>query len=134
MPEHRILKVLQDFSEDGINEYNFNTEITTNKDLYAVYEEVEAPTITLNPTLDETTNKTWVCSDNSNDNCGVTVTITSDHDDYELYYKVGNGEVVKYTEPFKVYENTTITAFSKKANIYSLGAEKDIDNVEWNIK
>ena len=118
------------WSEDGINEYNFNTEITTNKDLYAVYEEVEAPTITLNPTLDETTNKTWVCSDNSNDNCGVTVTITSDHDDYELYYKVGNGEVVKYTEPFKVYENTTITAFSKKANIYSLGAEKDIDNVD----
>ena len=123
------------WSEDNINEYDFSTKITANKNLYAVYEEVLAPVITLNPTLDEITNKTWVCSDSSNSDCGVLVTITNnenllDTTGYELYYKIGDNSPVLYTEPFKVYENTTITAFAKKNNIYSENTSKDVVNVD----
>ena len=118
------------WTEDGTNPYNFNTHIKTNKDLYAVFEEVEIPTITIDPTLDDLTNRTWVCSDSSNNDCGVTVTITSDHNDYELYYKIGDNSAVLYTGPFKVYENETVYAFAKKSNIYSANAEETINNVD----
>ena len=123
------------WSEDGTTEYNFSTLITANKNLYAVYEEVLTPVITLNPMLDETTNKTWVCSNSSNSECGVLVTITNnenllDATGYELYYKIGDNSPVLYTEPFKVYENTTITAFAKKSNIYSANTEEDVINVD----
>jgi len=118
------------WSEDGVNEFNFSTLIRTNKNLYAVYEEVIAPKISISPTLDTDTNRTWVCGDSNNSNCGVTVTVTSEHSEYELYYKIGDGEATLYTEPFKVYENVTITAFSKKSNIYSETAEDDIVNVD----
>ena len=118
------------WSEDGTNPYDFTTQITADKNLYAVYEEVVAPTITFDPLLDDETNRTWVCSDSSNNDCGVTVTITSDHDDYDLYYKIGDGTAILYTGPFKVYENTTITAFSKKSNIYSEETSSDIVNVD----
>ena len=118
------------WSEDGTNPYEFSTPIVQDKNLYAIYEEVIAPTITLDPILDETTNRTWVCSDSNNTSCGVTVTITSDHSDYELYYKIGDGEAHLYTEPFKVYENVTITAFSKKSNIFSAETNEDVINVD----
>ncbi len=120
------------WSEDGINPYNFSTKITANKDLYAVYEMVIEPVITYTPTLDETTNRTWVCSDSSNDYCGDTVTITSGKDDseYTLYYKIGDNTAVEYTGPFKVYENTTITAFAKKSGIYSPNIEEEVINVD----
>ena len=118
------------WSEDETNEYDFSTNIVSDKNLYAIYEEVEAPTITINPELDDTTNRTWVCGDSANADCGVTVTINSTHNDYELYYKVGDGEAHLYTEPFKVYENTTITAFAKKSNIYSEESNYEIENVD----
>ncbi|MBR4350888.1 MAG: InlB B-repeat-containing protein [Bacilli bacterium] len=120
------------WTEDGTNPFDFDTHITTNKDLYAVYEMVIEPVITYTPTLDETTNRTWVCSNSSNDECGDTVTITSGKDDpeYTLYYKIGDGDAVEYTGPFKVYENTIITAFAKKNNIYSPNATEDIINVD----
>ena len=118
------------WSEDGVNEYNFNTPITADKNLYAIYEEVIAPEISISPTLDDTTNRTWVCGDSSNNNCGVTVTVSSEHSDYDLYYKVGDGPATLYTEPFKVYENTIVTAWSKKSNINSESVEDTITNVD----
>ena len=121
------------WSEDGVTPFDFNnTYITTKKDLYAVYEMVIEPVITYTPTLDETTNRTWVCSDSNNNDCGDTVTITSGKDDpeYTLYYKIGDDDAVEYTGPFKVYENTTITAFAKKNGIYSPNTTGDIVNVD----
>ena len=118
------------WSEDGVNEFDFNTLLHDNKNLYAVYEEVIAPEITIRPNLDLNTNRTWVCGNSNNDDCGVTVTISSSHSEYELYYKIGEGEATLYTEPFKVYENVTITAFSKKSNIYSISIDDSINNVD----
>ncbi|MBR4830138.1 MAG: InlB B-repeat-containing protein, partial [Bacilli bacterium] len=120
------------WSEDGINPFDFETKITSNKDLYAIYEMVIEPVITYTPVLDETTNRTWVCSNSNDDNCGDTVTITSGKDDstYTLYYKIGDGTAVEYTGPFKVYENTTITTFAKKSDIYSPNTTEDIVNVD----
>lgn len=118
------------WSEDGTTPYDYDTLITEDKDLYAVYEEVVSPTISFNPSLDTTTNKTWTC-DNSNDNdCGVTVTITPAANDYETYYKVGDGNYVLYTEPFKVYNNETVSAFSKKSNINSAEVSETINNID----
>ena len=112
-----------------------NTYIKENRNLYAVYEEVKAPVITVNPTLDDATNRTWVCGDSSNDACGVTVTITNnpaltDTTGYTLYYKIGDGSAVEYTGPFPVYSNETITAFAKKSDIYSANTTAEIVNVD----
>ena len=124
------------WSEDHITEFDFvNTYIKENRDLYAVYEEVLAPVITYIPTLDDTTNRTWVCGDSSNDACGVTVTITNnpaliDTTGYTLYYKIGDGSAVEYTGPFPVYENVEIKAFAKKSDIYSTETVEEIVNVD----
>ncbi len=118
------------WSEDGINEYDFNTLITEDKNLYAVYEEVISPMIEITPSLDNETNKTWVCGNSSTENCGVLVTLSSEHNEYELYYKIGDGALTLYTEPFKVYSNETITAVSKKSNIYSTDTNETIVNVD----
>ena len=124
------------WAEDRINEFDFaNTYIKEDRNLYAVYEEVLPPVITLNPTLDDTTNRTWVCGDSSNDACGVTVTIENnpaltDTTGYSIYYKVGDGAATLYTGPFPVYSNETITAFAKKNNVYSVNTEKEIVNVD----
>ena len=118
------------WSEDGVAPYDYDTLITANKTLYAVYEEVVSPTISFNPSLDTTTNKTWTC-DNSNDSdCGVTVTIAPAANDYETYYKVGDGSYVLYTEAFKVYNNETVSAFSKKSNISSVEVSETINNID----
>ena len=124
------------WTENQISEFDFaNTQIKENKDLYAVYEEVKAPVITINPTLDDVTNRTWVCGDEANDACGVTVTITNnpelvDTTGYEIYYKVGDEAATLYTGPFKVYANEQVTAFAKKSNIYSANTTEDIVNVD----
>ena len=124
------------WAEDRINEFDFaNTYIKEDRNLYAVYEEVLPPVITLNPTLDDTTNKTWVCGDSSNTACGVTVTIENNPaltntTGYSIYYKVGDGATTLYTGPFPVYSNETITAFAKKNNVYSVNTEKEIVNVD----
>ena len=118
------------WSEDGVNEYDFDTLIKADKNLYAVYEEVETPTITITPTLNEETNRYWVCDDSTREECGVTVTITSEHNDYGYYYKIGNGEATLYTGPFKVYENVEVTAWSKKSGINSESVEETISNVD----
>ncbi|MBR2997518.1 MAG: InlB B-repeat-containing protein, partial [Bacilli bacterium] len=112
-----------------------NTYIRENRTLYAVYEEVLPPVITLNPTLDDTTNRTWVCGDETNDTCGVTVTIENnpaltDTTGYSIYYKVGDGAATLYTGPFPVYSNETITAFAEKSNISSENTTADIVNVD----
>ena len=118
------------WSLDGENEYDFSTLINEDKTLYAVYEEVESPEITFNPTLDLETNKTWVCGNSSNNDCGVTVTISSEHNDYDYYYSIGDGIATLYTEPFKVYENTQISAWSKKSDINSVLSTDNITNVD----
>lgn len=118
------------WSEDGTTPYDYDTLITANKTLYAVYEEVVSPTISFSPSLDTTINKTWTCDNTSDENCGVTVTITSAANDYETYYKVGDGNYVLYTEPFKVYNNETVSAFSKKSNINSAEVSDTINNID----
>ena len=124
------------WAEDHINEFDFtNTIIKEDRNLYAVYEEVLPPVITLNPTLDDTTNRTWVCGDETNDTCGVTVTIENnptltDTTGYSIYYKIGDGATTLYTGPFKIYSNETITTFAEKSNISSENTTADIINVD----
>ena len=118
------------WSEDGTTPYDYDTLITEDKYLYAVYEEVVSPTISFSPSLDTTTNKTWTCDNTTDENCGVTVTITPAANDYETYYKVGDGSYVLYTEPFKVYNNETVSAFSKKSNISSVEVSDTINNID----
>ena len=101
--------------EDG-TDFDFATLITEDITLYAAYEEVVAPTITHLPTEWER-NK-------------VTVTITSDHDDYTYMFKVGSGDYQEYTGPFDVTENTTVTAYSVKNEVTSIEATHIIDNID----
>ena len=96
--------------------YNFNSLVTSDLTLYSSFEEVVRPTITHSPT-------TWV-SDH------VTVTISSNHNDYTYMYKIGDGEYAPYTSPFIVEENTTIYAYSIKSNIYSIENTSEIDNID----
>ena len=118
------------WSSDGVNEFDFNTLIRDDINLYAVYEEVVSPSIEISPSLNVETNKTWVCGDSNNEDCGVTISLTSEHSDYDLYYKIGDGEAVLYTNPIKVYTNSTIYAWSSKSNINSELSNESIVNVD----
>ena len=97
-------------------EFNYATPITENLTLYAVYEEVEAPTITHALT-------TWVKDK-------VTVTVSSSHDDYSYKYKDQDGIEHDYTGPFDVTKNCTVYATSIKDGITSLEASHDITNID----
>ena len=96
--------------------YDFNTPVTSDITLYSKYEEVEKPTISHTPTE-------WT-------NNSVTVTITSDHNDYTYMYKINGGTYQSYTSPFEVSENCDITAYSVKSNVNSVEEEHEIDNID----
>ena len=89
---------------------------TGNKTLTAVFEQVQAPTITHTPT-------TWTNQD-------VTVTITSDHNDYTYMYKIDNGSFTPYNAPFTVSQNCTITAYSIDSNHNSANTTHDVTNID----
>ena len=95
-----------------------NTPITGDITLTSGFETVEVPTITSNP-------DTWT-------NDSVTLTISSNHDDYTYMYKIGNGDYMTYTNPFTVQENTTVYAYSVKDGITSLETVKVVDNIDKN--
>ena len=118
------------WSEDGVTPFDYDTFITEDKNLYAVYEEIVSPTISFDPSLNITTNKTWTCDNTTDENCGVTVTITSAANDYETYYKVGDGSYTLYTEPFKLYNNETVSAFSRKSSINSVETSEQVNNID----
>ena len=98
------------------NPYDFNTPVISNITLYALFEEVEAPTITHTPT-------TWVRDK-------VLVTISSEHNDYTYMYKIGNGTYQSYSEPFEIDENTTVYAYSVKNDISSVETSHEINNID----
>ena len=93
-----------------------STGSTGNKVLNAIFEDVQAPTITHAPT-------NWTNSD-------VTVSITSDHDDYTYMYTIDNGDYIPYNAPFTVSQNCTVTAYSIKTGTNSLETEHEIANID----
>ena len=102
--------------EENGSAYNFDTLITGDITLYSVYELVEAPRI-------DHTSKTWTKD-------SVTVTITSEHQDYTYYYNINGGQNVLYERPFPVTENCTINAYSVKNNILSEETSYEITNFD----
>ena len=102
--------------EENGTPFDFDTEIVDNTTLYAVFTSIDAPTITHTPT-------TWTNQD-------VTVNVTSSHNDYEYYYKVGDGSYAKYEDNFVVSENTTVYAYSKYGNGQSTEASHQISNID----
>lgn len=107
---------------DG-TKFDFNTEINDSNttdgvlNLYSKYGDIVPPTITHLPTE-------W-----TNDN--VTVTITSEYEDYSYKYKIGEtGEYQNYTEPFEVEENTNVIAKSIKNGEESIVTVHEITNID----
>ena len=101
---------------DNGEPFDFNTEIVANTTLYAVFGSIEAPTITHAPT-------TWT-------NDKVLVNVTSSHNDYEYYYKIGDGEYTKFTADFEVNNNTTVYAYSVYGNGTSEETAHQITNID----
>ena len=97
-------------------EYDFNLPVTDNLVLHSKYEEIEKPSISHVPT-EWTNNK-------------VTVTITSNHEDYKYLYKIDTGEYKEYTGPFDIDYNCTVVAKSVKENVDSITESHDITNID----
>ena len=96
--------------------FDFDTPIQNNTTLYAVFGEIEIPTITHTPT-------SWT-------NDKVTVNITSSHNDYEYYYKIDDGSYTKFENDFDVSTNSTIYAYSVYGNGTSSEASHNITNID----
>ena len=112
--DHGIFKWWS-LTADG-EEFNYQTPITSDLTLFAVYEEVIAPSITHSPT-------TWVKDK-------VNVTVFSEHPDYTYKYKDQNGIEHDYDEPFEVTKNCTVYATSVKDGIRSIESSHDITNID----
>ncbi|MBQ6220200.1 MAG: InlB B-repeat-containing protein [Methanosphaera sp.] len=93
-----------------------STGSTGNKVLNAIFEDVQAPTITHVPT-------NWTNSD-------VTVSITSDHNNYTYMYAIDDGDYIPYNGPFPVSKNCTVTAYSVKSGAKSLDTDHEIANID----
>ena len=102
--------------EENGEPFDFDTEIVANTTLYAVFGSIEAPTISHAPI-------TWT-------NDKVLVNVTSSHNDYEYYYKIGDGEYTKFTTDFEVDHNTTVYAYSTYGNGTSEEVSHQITNID----
>ena len=69
--------------------------------------------------LNEDHSGTDFSDNNSDETCGVLVTITPAKEGYETYYKVGSNEYSLYTEPFKIY-NMKISNWKLNINVIEL--------------
>ncbi len=96
--------------------YSFDTLVTQDITLYSSYELVEKPTISHEPTE-------WTREK-------VVVTIGSNHPEYSYMYKIDENNYEKYTQPFEVYENSTVVAKSIKQEVESEIQTHEITNID----
>ena len=108
--------VFEKWVTENNEEFNFDTLITEDITLYAVFEKVEEPTITISPS-------TWTKDD-------VTVSLTNSNSDYQFEYKIDNGNYALYTGEFTVNKNSTIYAYSVYKEVSSEETSLDITNID----
>ena len=111
--EHYVFKK---WVTENNEEFDFDTLITEDITLYAVFEKVEEPTITISPS-------TWTKED-------VTVSITNSNNDYQFEYKIDNGNYALYTGEFTVNKNSTIYAYSVYNDVSSEETSLEITNID----
>ncbi|MBR3116295.1 MAG: InlB B-repeat-containing protein [Bacilli bacterium] len=106
----------EDSLETPTTTKTISTGTTGNKTITAVFEDVEAPTISHAPT-------TWTNQD-------VTATITSSHNDYTYMYKIDDGSYLPYNSSLTIGQNCTITAYSLDGANPSLETTHIISNID----
>ena len=111
--EHYVFKK---WVTENNEEFDFNTLITEDTTLYAVFEKVEEPTINISPS-------TWTKEN-------VTVSLTNSNSDYSFMYKIDNGNYSLYTGEFTVNKNSTIYSYSIYNDVASEETSLEITNID----
>ena len=108
--------VFEKWVTENNEEFDFDTLITEDITLYAVFEKVEEPTITISPS-------TWTKDD-------VVVTISNPNNNYSFMYKIDNQDYTSYNGEFTVNKNSTIYAYSLYNNVSSEETSLEITNID----